>query len=236
MFGTLIESRARRQRRSGGAALSVATHVAIVGMLGAFSVPREAPAHKPVDVFPVQIPREPARRPEPHAPDGGARRRDALTVPIDVPVRLPAPVFGPELPAIDLARGPSIDSLLRAAASSAGAAAPGGRLDLTSDAPGDGSGEWRGSELLMRIVTSATPRYPESLRHAGIGGRVLVRFTVDTLGRIDPASVTIISATHESFARAVREVLPAFRFRPAKAGGHRVAALAKMPFEFNIQP
>ena len=32
MFGTLLESRARRHRRTGGAALSIAAHVAIIGV------------------------------------------------------------------------------------------------------------------------------------------------------------------------------------------------------------
>jgi len=235
MFGTLIESRPRRQRRSGGAALSVATHVAIVGMIGAFTVPREAPARKPIEVVHVSIaPRATTRRPESHASDARAPRPGVFSVAVNV--RLPSPGFGPELPPIDLTRGPSIDSLLRASTSSGGATGLGGRFDLTSDGVGDASGEWRGSELLMRIVTSAKPRYPEALRRAGIGGHVLVRFRVDTLGLIDPASVTIVTATHESFVRAVREALANFRFRPAEAGGHRVAALAEMPFEFAIQP
>jgi hypothetical protein len=36
------------------------------------------------------------------------------------------------------------------------------------------------------------------------------------------------------FARAVRDALPAFLFKPAELGGHRVRALAEMPFEFQI--
>jgi periplasmic protein TonB len=46
--------------------------------------------------------------------------------------------------------------------------------------------------------------------------------------------VAILSSTHELFSRAVRDALPGFRFRPAEMGGHRVRALAEMPFEFQI--
>jgi TonB family protein len=42
----------------------------------------------------------------------------------------------------------------------------------------------------MRIVTTAKPRYPERLREAGIEGTVVVRFTVDTTGRVGSANRT----------------------------------------------
>ena len=43
-----------------------------------------------------------------------------------------------------------------------------------------------------------------------------------------------MSSTHDLFTRTVRAALPAFRFKPAELGGHRVRALAEMPFEFQI--
>ena len=86
----------------------------------------------------------------------------------------------------------------------------------------------------MRIVSSAKPRYPESLRQAGISGRVVIRFVVDTLGSIDMTSVQVLESTHDGFARAVRDVLPRFRFKPSEVGGRRVRSLAEMPFEFTV--
>src|SRR5262249_32653397 len=48
MFGTLLESRARRRRRPGGAAVSVAVHVAIIGAITATAAHgRIAPRQKP---------------------------------------------------------------------------------------------------------------------------------------------------------------------------------------------
>ena len=73
----------------------------------------------------------------------------------------------------------------------------------------------------MRIVSSSKPRYPEQLRQAGVDGRVLVRFTVDTTGRVDPSSVKILTSTHDLFSRAVRESLAGFRFKPAEVNGRR---------------
>jgi len=92
-----------------------------------------------------------------------------------------------------------------------------------------------GSELAARLLGApARPRYPESLRAAGLGGRVLVQFSVDTTGRVDPQAVRVLESTHELFSRAVLEVLPRYRFIPAEANGRRVRMMAQMPFEFTI--
>jgi protein TonB len=57
---------------------------------------------------------------------------------------------------------------------------------------------------------------------------------VDTLGRVEAQSIVIREAAHDLFATAVRAVLPALRFRPAEAGGHRVRMLVELPFEFRL--
>ena len=231
MLGVLLESKAKRQRRTGGAAMSVAAHVAIVGFVTAFTVPKPRAAPVPVEVFRVAV--------APEAPPRAVEKRSFGGRPIGpvvdhIDIRLPPPVMSTELPPIDVEKGPSLDSLIAGSRPSGGGSRGGlGRLDLTDD-PGSGN-EWRGNEAMMRVVAQVKPRYPESLRVAAIDGRVLVQFKVDTLGTIDPSSIRILSSTHELFSRAVREALGGFRFRPAEVDGHRVIALAEMPFEFSIR-
>jgi protein TonB len=142
----------------------------------------------------------------------------------------PPPTILDHLPPIDSSFGRGIDSIVIGQGNSN----PG-----LAHAVGDATGrneptEWVGADLQTRILASGKPRYPESLRQAAIDGRVLVRFTVDTIGRIDMSSVSVLSSTHDLFTRAVRDALPAFLFKPAEVGGHRVRALAEMPFEFQI--
>lgn len=235
MLGVLLESHARRPRRSGGAALSVATHIAIIGAVSVASA-RGAPAtrvpEKPVIVHVTPPPASrTATRPQARHP--AATAAPALLSPVRGIPSIVAPTLVPtSLPSIDLSSGASIDSLL-AARPGGGAGRPRGVLDGTDDAPA--AAEWRGTELMMRMLSSAKPRYPESLRQARIDGRVLIRFVVDTAGAIDLASVQVLSSTHELFTRAVRDILPAFRFKPAEVGGHRVRSLAEMPFEFVVR-
>jgi TonB family protein len=230
MMGVLLESKATRQRRTGGAAMSVAAHVAIVGLVTAFTVPKPPAAHAPIEVVHVAI--------APEAPPRTVEKRSFGGRPIGpvvdrIDIRLPPPVISTDLPPITVAQGPSLDSLI-AGNKHGGSGSHGGlgRLDLTDD---PGGNEWRGNEAMMRVVTQVKPRYPESLRLAAIDGRVLVQFKVDTLGAIDQSSIRIISSTHELFSRAVRDALGGFRFRPAEVDGHRVIALAEMPFEFTIR-
>ncbi|HEX8944799.1 MAG TPA: TonB family protein [Gemmatimonadaceae bacterium] len=233
MLGVLLESRARPQRRFGGMALSIATHVAIIGAVTATAVHATRPVRDPivsVHITPPANPTPPARaehRPRTNA--ASARETPNIVVPqIHVPTVIPTSIVVTDpLPRVM----PDYDANLPGTRTGS---VTGARSVVDGDGAPDES-EWRGSDLLMRIVTSGTPRYPESLRQAGVDGRVLVRFVVDTLGNIDMGSVQVLTSTHDLFARAVRDALGNFRFRPAEARGHRVQAMAEMPFEFQIR-
>ena len=233
MLGVLLESRARRPRRSGGMALSVATHLALIAGAAAATtgLPRTAKPPKPeiVVVTPPAAPKPEPRRvvtdPPTVAPAGPVT--NIVIARIDAPTTIPV-----NLPPIDMRGALAADSIvIGSGPSRSGGTCQLRCLDL-SEKPS--SGEWQVNELLMHLITPMKPRYPESLRQAGIEGRVLVRFVVDTVGRIDPASVQILSSTHDQFTRAVRDALSGFRFRPAESNGKRIPALAEMPFEFTV--
>jgi protein TonB len=233
MFGTLLESRARRQRRPGGAALSIAAHIAIIGGATAATVhgttsPR-SPLKPEVIVFTAT---RPTPRPIEHrkttAPPTSSRPTDFTPVVLTIP---PPGATPPALPTIDVSsQATPADIVLGPGTSGSHQGPPRGSFDLTDDPPG----ELRGRELLMHIVSSAKPRYPEALRQNGIDGRVVVQFVVDTTGSIDPSSLRVLQSTHDLFTQAVRSALASFRFRPAEVGGRRTPALAEMPFEFRV--
>jgi len=232
MLGVLLESKARKQRRGGGAALSVCAHVMIIGavVVGTVQGKSAPPVTKP-EVFHI-VPLRP--REIKTAPQHSAQTTSSVpTVPTNVVVRhIDAPTITPtELPPIDMTRGGSGDSIVVGGAPSG---PPGGFGSMFSAQPTDDDRSWNVRDVLMHVLTPAKPRYPESLRSAGVDGRVLVEFTVDTTGRVDPASMKVLESTHDLFTRAVRDAIGNFRFRPAEVGGRRVAALAQMPFEFHI--
>lgn len=84
------------------------------------------------------------------------------------------------------------------------------------------------------LPPTATPIYPDSLRRARVEGEVDAEFVVDTLGRVDSASVRITRATNSLFGQAVRAALPKMRFAPAEIGGRHVRQFLQQPFTFAI--
>ena len=235
MLGVLLESRSLRQRRTGGAMLSVATHVAIVGAVTAFTVHDPNPVRQPDRPIPVKVayPEPAPRTVQPRTTSPRRAVTSTTFVPPELVVDVPT-ITPVGLPPIQPSSGVSLDSLLKASFR-VGAHSPSLGGGLLAEESGSAASDWRGQDLLMRIVKPAEPRYPDPLRRAGVSGHVLVRFTVDTLGRVDRTSVTVLESTHELFTSAVREALASIRFRPAEVGGHRVPAAAEMPFEFRIR-
>ncbi len=232
MFGTLLESRARRRRRPGGAAMSLAVHMAIIAAVTATTVRGSAVKNEKSTFVLLRFDRHLA----PPPPVSHTSTTQAVTtgpIPItSIVIRhVEAPRTIPvDLPPIDPSPGNGTDSIVIGG----GPSGPGLAHGIFDGTEGNNQSEWRGVDLQTRIVTSARPRYPESLRQAAIDGTVLVRFVVDTTGRVDMSSVAVVSSTHDLFTRAVRDALPGFRFKPAESGGQHVRALAEMPFEFHI--
>ena len=232
MLGVLLESKAVHQRRDGGAAMSIATHLAIVGLVAVVTAKTPAQRDKEPTVIyriPAPVIRQPTA-PRPVAPSSphtsGWTSAPVLPVITTIPPTLPPIEFGapsdPTPTEVMFGDGrPGVGRL--------GGIDPG-----DGDRNGGGSADWSGTETMMRLVVSAKPRYPERLRVAGVNGRVRIRFVVDTTGRVEPTSVQIVESTHELFTNAVREILPVLRFKPSEANGKRVKSLAEMPFEFQI--
>jgi protein TonB len=213
--------------------LSVIAHLAIImaSVVGT-TVAKPAPKHlEPRIVLLPPQPKTPETKPRQVVRASGsstARVPSNIVIKhIDIPLVTPVGI-----PDVIIDKGePTADSIVIGGGPGPKTGAHFGSLIGGGDAP---SNEWRGNDAYMNLLKSATPRYPEPLRQAGVDGRVLIRFTVDTLGRIDPASVQVLAETHALFSRAVRDALSGFRFRPAESNGKKVPALAEMPFEFSL--
>ena len=85
------------------------------------------------------------------------------------------------------------------------------------------------------LVGNPVPRYPDALRAMGLEGSVTVHFVVDTLGRAEALSISIMKSTHAQFERAVLEVFPRLRFRPAEVGTRKVPQIVEQTFQFAIR-
>ena len=164
---------------------------------------------------------------EPYAPvPTGTPRRPS---PVTLPGRLPhPPTIWPVAPDDLLPRVPAPpvppENGLRGGAPAA-AAAP------------DGSHAFDAALVDDPPVLLAGPQavYPELLRQAGLEGRVILEAVVDTTGRIELASVTVVSATHGAFVAPARQSLVSSLFRPGRVRGRAVRVRVRVPMDFRLR-
>ena len=75
---------------------------------------------------------------------------------------------------------------------------------------------------VLRDSSCLTARYPAILREAGIEGRVVFEFVVDTTGVVDPESIRVLSSTHQLFEMRARVAIERCRYRPGSQSGKAV--------------
>ena len=76
------------------------------------------------------------------------------------------------------------------------------------------------------------PIYPFALRVAGVEASFIVRFVVDTTGRVDERSREFPTQAHRLLIASVRDALLHSRYFPAVLGGQPVRQLVQQRFSF----
>lgn len=77
--------------------------------------------------------------------------------------------------------------------------------------------------------------YPESLRRAGIQGRVVVQVVVDTFGRAEPATLQLVESTSHAFDVPALDYVRRALFRPARVRGRALRVLVRVPIDFMLR-
>jgi len=85
------------------------------------------------------------------------------------------------------------------------------------------------------ILSGPTLRYPESLRRAGVQGRVVAAALIDTAGRAEPGSIKIVESPHRDFSAQATYYLEKARFRPGRIGTRAVRVCVEVPVDFRIR-
>lgn len=94
--------------------------------------------------------------------------------------------------------------------------------------------EYQVQNPVRQLPGGMAPRYPDSLRAAGVQGEVLAQFIVNPDGKADLATWKVLKASHEQFANAVYAALPGMTYTPASKDGRVVRQLVQQPFSFAI--
>ena len=170
----------------------------------------------------AETPRAPIGAPAPSTTSGAsragatrtatqpARESDALEAAPNAPVMAPS-LRRLVMPKVAM---PSLDSMMSPAEkvareTDAELITVGGSLSSTRN---DDAGVTRPVLVFAPIL-----RFPDELRAKPIDGEVVVQFRVTEKGRVDASTMQVLQSGHELFTAAVRNVLPRFRFEPARS-------------------
>ncbi len=86
-----------------------------------------------------------------------------------------------------------------------------------------------GSEVYAETIVEERP----SLL-SGVQGRVLLRAIVDTTGRVEPSSITIMKSPDPAFDEPTRRWVLKALFRPARLHGRAVRSYVSLPVDYSI--
>lgn len=239
MFTTLIETDNHARGGSArGTVISVVTHAALIVATVIVTLPSEySLSAREIPVGPVYtvLPPRSERPATPSRSPANRRAQDASRAPeaprrVDLQFTLPVDDLASE-PVVDLADGGEVTF-------GPGVSSIGGTV-LSGDAGGGEAGVVRDVGTVDRPPRlrdgSAPPRYPESLRSAGIDGSVTLEFVVDSGGSVEQESVSVIAATHPAFTAAASDAVRRYRFSPGMASGARVRTRMRQSFQFSLR-
>jgi protein TonB len=234
MFNTLIESKPKKQRSTGGTVFSVVFHV-VIGALLVYATQQAGQAmtkEKTEEVKFVEVPKDEPPPPEekaPPPPDIVAappppKGFQVLSAPIEIPDKIPE---------VDLTKAVTNedDFTGKGVAGGTGKGVEGGTGPVNPD---QAYFEFQVEKPALAVPGNPAPRYPDVLRESNVEGEVLAQFVVDTTGRADMKTFKILKSSHDLFTASVRQVLPSMKFYAAEVGGRKVKQLVQLPFAFKL--
>jgi protein TonB len=86
------------------------------------------------------------------------------------------------------------------------------------------------------VLHQPSPRYPPVLQQAGIEGRVLLEFIIDTTGHMETESLRVLETSNPGFNAAAGETVRRSIFRPARVHGGAVRQRTIQSIAFRIVP
>ncbi len=229
MFENLIESQHKTQYggAAGGGVFSIALHSVLITAAVYATMHAKEVKKAVVRVFDItQVAQQKNEPPPPQQQIASVaplpKGFQTLSIPTNIPINIPPPSQNTSFNAADFS-GVGIEGGLARGVATTGPV-------IRTDQP------YLESVVEERpeYVGGPKPRYPDLLRQAGIDGRVLVEFVVDTVGRVERGSIKILSSTNQLFEQPTREAISASSFRPGKISGRAVRVRVQQPINFQI--
>lgn len=83
-------------------------------------------------------------------------------------------------------------------------------------------------------ASKCQPAYPPVMQSAGIPGKVVMQFVVNTDGKVDPTQFKVISSTHKAFEGPAKEAMLGCTFKPGKSRGQPVRVMVQQSLSFKL--
>jgi protein TonB len=258
MMNTLLESKPRKQRSTGGTIFSVVFHSAIL-FFAIFATARAgiredkenpqqkvnfvhvkkaepAPAVKKAEPPPPKVKKETPKAkpaelpPAPKVEIAPPKGFKALEAPKVVPV---------EIPQIDLSAKVTNEDDFTGKGVKGGSSTGAEGSEGTKDGAGAGIDSNKAYaefevERQVSAISGTNIPYPESMRTTGSEGEVLAEFVVNENGRVETSTFKVLNSTGAAFTSAVKNALPRMRFRPAQIGNTSVSQVVQQAFVFKL--
>jgi len=263
MMNTLLESKPRKQRMTGGTLASVVFH----SMLVLFAVyataragvpevnekreqkvnfvktaepPPEVKKDEPAPPKPPEPPKAKPKPPSDHRPAPLPPAPKAEIAPpqgfkvLEAPVNIPTTI-----PTVDLSAKATNE------ADFTGKGVRGGSADGVAGSNGTKDGAAGGVdtdknyaefevERQVSAISGTSVAYPEGARSSGVEGEVQAQFVVNENGRVETNTFKVLSSSSPQFTDAVRNALGRMRFRPAQIGKTNVSQVVQQAFVFKL--
>ena len=223
MFNTLLESKATRQRTTGGTVFSVISHVVLItGAVYATAhagIKNTKEKEEKLNFVQVKKAAEPPKpKPQeqllaPPPPKGF----QTLAAPINIPDAIPN---------VDLTKSVTNEADFTGKGVQGGV---GNGKPVQVDQP---YFDFQVEKQAAVMPNQPKPAYPDMLQQAGIAGEVIAQFVVDTAGRAQMGTFKVIKSDNELFTQAVKSNLAKTKYFPAEVGGRHVMQLVEQQFAF----
>ncbi len=84
-------------------------------------------------------------------------------------------------------------------------------------------------------LSGPPPIYPELMKKAGIGARIVATLIVGIDGKVEPGSVEIVESSNEAFNGPAISMMSGTRWQPALVDGEPVRTVVQCPMEFWVE-
>jgi periplasmic protein TonB len=231
MFNQLLESKAKKQRMTGGTVFSVVLHTVLIG--GAvYATARAGIKDEKAKAEKIQfvemkkdvpVKKEPPPPKEVIVKPPPPKGFQVLRAPVKIDIKIPE---------IDLSKAVTNENDFsgKGVKGGTGSGVVGGTGPVTNQT----YFEFQVEKPAEMLSDSPKPKYPSVLESSGIAGEVQAQFVVNTQGKADMDQFKVLKSTNELFTQAVKSVLPRMRFSPAMIGGKPVNQLVQQSFQFAV--